>query len=340
MTAAAGTVFFSFIGLDTVATAAAETRDPKRTVPLGILLGLLIVTVVYMLVAVTALGAQPAAKFEGQEAGWPNSESRHRQDMAAIVLSAGAVISVFSITLVTIYGQTRIRMPSAAMACCRMFQRLARRAAVPGANTIIVSVLVAVVAGTVDSGYPMGHGQPGHAGRIHCGVGQRTGHASPHATNRNNTPGRRLSRTVRSFRRADAERAGLPYIVKDLSTVTFEGVCGVDVCGRQRLPAVPSRSIHQSLNDCMTRHQLPTRTASCSSLAACAASSMETQPWIACHAAKRFDQKVEKHPVRAGMCMRWALPRRSWWSSPAIRAARARYARCATHLRQRRRAGP
>ena len=62
-----------------------------------------------MLVAVAALGAQPAAMFEGQEAGlavilqnvtgkaWP-----------ALVLSAGAVISVFSVTLVTIYGQTRI----------------------------------------------------------------------------------------------------------------------------------------------------------------------------------------------------------------------------------------
>ena len=47
---------------DTVATAAAETRNPKRTVPLGILFGLLIVTIVYMLVAVTALGAQTGGK--------------------------------------------------------------------------------------------------------------------------------------------------------------------------------------------------------------------------------------------------------------------------------------
>ena len=46
------------VAATTVATAAAETRNPKRTVPLGILLGLLIVTIVYMLVAVTALGAK------------------------------------------------------------------------------------------------------------------------------------------------------------------------------------------------------------------------------------------------------------------------------------------
>jgi APA family basic amino acid/polyamine antiporter len=52
-----------------VATAGAEVKDPKRNVPLGIMLALLIVTVFYMLVAVAAVGAQPAAMFEGQEAG-------------------------------------------------------------------------------------------------------------------------------------------------------------------------------------------------------------------------------------------------------------------------------
>ncbi|HQD63829.1 MAG TPA: amino acid permease, partial [Casimicrobium huifangae] len=155
VTAAAGTVFFSFIGLDTVATAAAETRNPKRTVPLGILLGLLIVTIVYMLVAVTALGAQPAAKFDGQEAGLAEIlKTVTGQAWPAVVLSAGAVISVFSVTLVTIYGQTRILY---ALSIDRLlpplFQRLGRRAAVPGANTVIVSVVVAIVAGLVDSGY-------------------------------------------------------------------------------------------------------------------------------------------------------------------------------------------
>lgn len=139
----------------TVATAAAETRDPKRTVPLGILLGLFIVTVIYMLVAVMALGAQPAAKFEGQEAGLAEIlKAVTGKAWPAIVLSAGAVISVFSITLVTVYGQTRILYAVSRDGLLpNLFQRLSRRAAVPGANTLIVSVLVAIVAGLVDSGY-------------------------------------------------------------------------------------------------------------------------------------------------------------------------------------------
>ncbi|WP_317204858.1 amino acid permease [Janthinobacterium sp.] len=153
VTAAAGTVFFSFIGLDTVATAGDEVKNPKRNVPRGILAALAIVTVFYLLVAVAALGAQPAAQFEGQEAGlavilqhvtgkaWP-----------ALILSAGAVISVFSVTLVTIYGQTRILFAISRDGLIpKSFQRVHPRTLAPVSNTLIVCLVVALVAGFVDA---------------------------------------------------------------------------------------------------------------------------------------------------------------------------------------------
>ncbi len=153
VTAAAGTVFFSFIGLDTVACAGEEVRNPKRNVPIGIMGALCIVTVFYMLVAVAALGAQPASKFEGQEAGlavilqtvtghaWP-----------AIVLSAGAVISVFSVTLVTLFGQTRILYAISRDGLIpRVFQRVNVHTRTPVSNTVIVCLMVGLVAGLVDS---------------------------------------------------------------------------------------------------------------------------------------------------------------------------------------------
>ncbi|MFC5550101.1 APC family permease [Massilia aerilata] len=153
VTAAAGTVFFSFIGIDTIATAGEETRNPTRDVPLGILAALVIVTVFYMLVAIAAMGAQPAHMFEGQEAGlavilqnvtgkaWP-----------ALVLSAGAVISVFSVTLVTIYGQTRILYAISRDGLIpKTFQQVSPRTQSPVANTLIVSIVVAIVAGLVDA---------------------------------------------------------------------------------------------------------------------------------------------------------------------------------------------
>ncbi len=153
VTAAAGTVFFSFIGLDTVATAGEEVHNPKRNVPLGILSALGIVTVFYMLVAVAAMGAQPAHQFEGQEAGlavilqnvtghaWP-----------ALVLSAGAVISVFSVTLVTIYGQTRILYAiSRDGLISKSFHKVSARTSTPIFNTVVVCIVVALVAGFVDA---------------------------------------------------------------------------------------------------------------------------------------------------------------------------------------------
>ncbi len=153
VTAAAGTVFFSFIGIDTIATAGEETRNPTRDVPLGILAALIIVTVFYMLVAIAAMGAQPAHMFAGQEAGlavilqnvtgkaWP-----------ALVLSGGAVISVFSVTLVTIYGQTRILYAIAKDGLIpKAFHKVNPRTQSPITNTVIVSLVVGVVAGLVDS---------------------------------------------------------------------------------------------------------------------------------------------------------------------------------------------
>ena len=153
VTAAAGTVFFSFIGIDTIATAGEEVRNPTRDVPIGILAALVIVTVFYMLVAIAALGAQPASMFAGQEAGlavilqnvtgkaWP-----------ALVLSAGAVISVFSVTLVTIYGQTRILYAIAKDGLVpQAFRTVNPRTQSPVTNTLIVSVAVGIVAGLVDA---------------------------------------------------------------------------------------------------------------------------------------------------------------------------------------------
>jgi APA family basic amino acid/polyamine antiporter len=153
VTAAAGTVFFSFIGIDTIATAGEETRNPTRDVPLGILAALIIVTVFYMLVAVAAMGAQPAHLFAGQEAGlavilqnvtgkaWP-----------ALVLSGGAVISVFSVTLVTIYGQTRILYAISKDGLIpKTFQKVNPRTQSPVSNTLIVSLIVGIVGGLVDA---------------------------------------------------------------------------------------------------------------------------------------------------------------------------------------------
>ena len=109
ITSAAGMIFFSYIGLDAVSTAGEEVKNPRRTMPLAIIIALVTVTTVYIAVAVVAVAAQPLAEFEGQEAGLSAIlEKVTGSTTPATILAAGAVISIFSVTLVTIYGQTRI----------------------------------------------------------------------------------------------------------------------------------------------------------------------------------------------------------------------------------------
>ena len=59
ITSAAGIIFFSYIGLDAVSTAGEEVKNPRRTMPLAILIALVTVTTLYILVALVAITGSP-----------------------------------------------------------------------------------------------------------------------------------------------------------------------------------------------------------------------------------------------------------------------------------------
>ncbi|MFT4013328.1 MAG: amino acid permease [Paracoccus sp. (in: a-proteobacteria)] len=151
--AAAATIFFSYVGLDAVSTAGEEVENPRRNLPLAIMLSLVVVTTVYVLVAFAAMGAQPAAEFEGQSAGLATIlEKVTGSTIPSGILSAGAVISVFSVTLVILYGQTRILfvMSRDGLVPAR-FHLLDDKTKAPRKNTFTVGILVALVAAFVPS---------------------------------------------------------------------------------------------------------------------------------------------------------------------------------------------
>jgi APA family basic amino acid/polyamine antiporter len=148
VSAAAGTIFFTFVGLDAVSTAGEEVENPKRNLPLAIIAALVIVTALYVLVAVTALGVQPAAEFGGQEAGLATIlQNLTGHDWPALVLACGAVVSVFSVTLVVLYGQTRILFAMSRDGLLpALFYRVDPRTLSPVACTIVVAIFVACIA--------------------------------------------------------------------------------------------------------------------------------------------------------------------------------------------------
>lgn len=149
--AASAGIFFSFIGLDAVSTAGEEVKDPARTMPRAIVLALIIVTTAYVLVALAAVAAQPWQQFEGQEAGLAQILTEVTgSPLPATILAAGAVISIFSVTLVTIYGQTRILFTMGTDGVLPpLFKKVNPKTMTPVTNTIIVAVVVSLLAGFV-----------------------------------------------------------------------------------------------------------------------------------------------------------------------------------------------
>lgn len=159
ITAAASTIFFTFIGLDAVSTAGDEVKNPQRTMPRAILGALVVVTSIYILVAFAGLGTQSADEFgsdEQSEAGLSVMLTNilHGQTWASTVLAMGAVISIFSVTLVVMYGQTRILFAMGRDGLLPpMFAKVNPRTMTPVNNTIVVAAVTGTLAGLVPLDY-------------------------------------------------------------------------------------------------------------------------------------------------------------------------------------------
>ncbi|WP_395044058.1 amino acid permease [Flavobacterium sp.] len=109
---AAGTVFFAFIGFDAVSTAAQETKNPKRDMPIGILGSLAICTVLYILFAHVLTGLESVEFFRtsGKEASVANaiSSSMPGYDWLAKFVTVAILFGFTSVILVMLLGQSRV----------------------------------------------------------------------------------------------------------------------------------------------------------------------------------------------------------------------------------------
>ena len=130
---AAASIFFAYVGFDAVSTAAEETKNPNRNIPIGLIGSLLVCTIFYMLVgygAVGAIGSQPMLDANGlaihpgtpeMAAACAGSEALvcSKEPLAHVLKVLGfagwgnaiglaAALALPSVVLMMIYGQTRI----------------------------------------------------------------------------------------------------------------------------------------------------------------------------------------------------------------------------------------
>jgi len=175
ISAAAASIFFAYVGFDAVSTAAEETRNPQRNMPIGLIGSLGICTIFYLLVAsgvIGTVGAQPVMG-PGGEVLEPGSRELAEQcgliaDQAVVcskealawvlreigwpqignLVGLAAILALPSVILMMMFGQTRIffvmsrdgLLPEA-------FSRIHPRFQTPHVITIITGIAVALFAG-------------------------------------------------------------------------------------------------------------------------------------------------------------------------------------------------
>jgi APA family basic amino acid/polyamine antiporter len=146
----AAIVFFAYIGFDAISTAAEETRDPQRNMPRGILAGLAICTLIYVIVGLVATGLVPYQQLKAADplaralevAGLPT---------ASWIVAFGAVVSLSAVLLVFQYGQPRIFYAMARDGLLPAWaSRIHPKYRTPHITTLVTGVIVALGALVMD----------------------------------------------------------------------------------------------------------------------------------------------------------------------------------------------
>ena len=103
----AAIVFFAYIGFDAISTAAEETTNPQRNLPIGILGGLAICTFIYVIVGFVLTGMVPYTELAVAD---PLARALQLAGFTAVgwIVALGAAVSMSAVLLVFQYGQPRI----------------------------------------------------------------------------------------------------------------------------------------------------------------------------------------------------------------------------------------
>jgi APA family basic amino acid/polyamine antiporter len=118
----AAIVFFAYIGFDAISTAAEETKNPQRNLPIGILGGLAICTLIYVIVGAVLTGMVPYTELSVADPLAKALEVAGYRTVGWIV-ALGAIISMSAVLLVFSTGNRASFSPWRATGCCRRGRR-------------------------------------------------------------------------------------------------------------------------------------------------------------------------------------------------------------------------
>jgi APA family basic amino acid/polyamine antiporter len=146
--AAAAIIFFAFYGFDAISTAAEETKNPDRDLKIGIVGSMLGCTVIYMLVALAAVGAMNYTVFAQSPEPLALIMRELGQGMAAKIVAGAAVVALPTVLLAFLYGQSRIFFVMSRDGLLpRGLSTVSPRTGTPIRTTLFTAVFVAALAG-------------------------------------------------------------------------------------------------------------------------------------------------------------------------------------------------
>lgn len=146
----AATVFFAYIGFDVIATASEEVKDPKKTMPIGIIASLLICTLLYMTVSGVLTGM---ISYTELNVGAPVALALNSvgQNQVAGIISVGAIFGITTVILALIYAQVRLSYAMSRDGLLpKMFASVNKNTHTPFKNTWLTGFVAAGIAGFAD----------------------------------------------------------------------------------------------------------------------------------------------------------------------------------------------
>jgi APA family basic amino acid/polyamine antiporter len=155
--AAASTIFFAYIGFEAVSTAGAESKNPARDMPIGILGSLIVCTILYILTCAVLVGIVPYTVLSKTDpapiataVNYVTEQGLGDLRWFGIVVKVGAFAGLSSVMLVLLYGQTRIFYTMARDGLLPpIFARVHPKTKTPVLNTVLVGIVAAGAAGFV-----------------------------------------------------------------------------------------------------------------------------------------------------------------------------------------------
>jgi APA family basic amino acid/polyamine antiporter len=147
---AAAIIFFAYIGFDAVSTAAEETKNPQRDMPIGMIASLVVCTIIYIIVALVLTGMLPYTEL-GTAEPLATAFSALGMHWTAGIISLGAVFATTSVLVVFQLGQPRIFFSMARDGLLPPWAaRVHPKYRTPHITTILTGVFVATFAGVAN----------------------------------------------------------------------------------------------------------------------------------------------------------------------------------------------